>query len=126
MVEFLRRAMMRNLLGLRTAEFALRERALRDVEERLLGEMADETRVCTMFDDRGRAWLSPRGHHSSQIHMTPVQRSLGGVFVCRPGVRVPDFDGRIDVEDAAVVTPLHDLAAVDIPGEVDEEVPGRQ
>ena len=48
------------------------------------------------------------------------------MLVARPGVRVPQLHRRVDVQHALVVAPLHDLAAVDVPGQVDEEVAGRE
>ena len=57
--------------------------------------------------------------------MPPVERPLGRVLVVRPGVRVPDLDRRVDVQHALVVAPLDDLAAIDVPRQVDEQVPGR-
>ena len=44
------------------------------------------------------------------------------VTIGRPFIRVPHFYRRIDVADAALVAPLDDLAAVDVPGQVDDDV----
>ncbi len=41
-------------------------------------------------------------------------------------VRVPDLDRGVQVEHVMVMAPGHDLAAVDVPGEIDEQPPGRE
>ena len=48
------------------------------------------------------------------------------MLVAGARVRVPELHRRVDVQHAVVVAPLHDLAAVDVPGQVDEEVAGRE
>ena len=58
--------------------------------------------------------------------MAPVERALGRVEVFPSRVGIPELHRRVDVEDAGIVAPLHDLAAVDVPGQIDEEVAGRQ
>ena len=37
-------------------------------------------------------------------------------------VGIPELDRRVEIEHAVVVAPLHDLAAVDVPCKVDEQV----
>ena len=41
-------------------------------------------------------------------------------------VGVPHLDGRIDVQHAVIVTPGENLATVDVPGQVDEQVARRE
>jgi hypothetical protein len=38
-------------------------------------------------------------------------------------VRIPEFNRCIDVKHAMVVTPLNNLGAIDVPGQVDKQVP---
>ena len=116
----------RDLLRLGAGELPVRQGPLGDVEQRLLGEMADETRVGAVLEHRRRPGLLPRRDHPPQVHVPPVERPLGGVLVARPGVRIPQLHRRVDVQHAAVVAPLHDLAAVDVPRQVDQEVAGRE
>ena len=113
-------------LRLSPAEFLLRQRALRDVEQRVLGEMADQAGVRSVFDHRRRPGLAPRGDHPPQIHVAPVEGSLGRVLVFGSGVGIPELHRRVHIEDAPVVAPLHDFATIDIPRQVDEEVSGRE
>ena len=99
--------------------------ALGDVEQPLLGEVGDQARIGPVLEHRGRPRLVPAGDHSPHVHVPPVERPLGRVLLLRPGVRVPDLDRRVDVEHAVVVAPLDDLAAVDVPGQVDQQVARR-
>ena len=121
-VELPRRGVVRDLLGLCTAEFPVRQGPLGDVQEGLLGEMADQARVGPVLEHGGRPGLRPGGDHAPQVHVTPVERPLGGGLVRRPGVGIPELHGRVDVQHAMVVAPLHDLAAIDVPGQIDEEI----
>ena len=68
----------------------------------------------------------PAGGHAADVHVPPVERPLGGVLVRRAGVGVPDLHRRVDVEHPAVVAPLEDFAAVDVPGKVDQQVARRE
>ena len=77
-----------------------------------------------MFDHRRRPRLTPLGDHPAQIHVAPVEGPLGRVFVGGSSVRVPEFHRSIDVEDAPVVAPLHDFAAINIPRQVDQQISG--
>ena len=47
-----------------------------------------------------------------------------GCLSLAPCVGVPQLDRGVDVEHAVVVAPLQDLAAVDVPGQVDQQVAG--
>ena len=57
----------------------------------------------------------------AHVHVAPVEGALGRVLPAAR-VRVPDLDGGVDVEDAVVVAPLQDLAGVDVPRQVDQDV----
>ena len=97
---------------------------LRDVQERVLGEMADQAGVRSVFDHRRRPGLTPRGDHPPQIHVAPVEGSLGGVLVVGSSVGIPELYRGVHIEDAPVVAPLHDFATINVPRQVDEEVSG--
>jgi hypothetical protein len=112
----------RDLLALSLAEFFVRERLLRDLEERVLGEVTDQAGVCSVFDHRCRPELAPRGDHPPQIHVAPIEGSLCRMFVAGSGVGIPKFYGGVHIQDAPVVAPLHDFATVDIPCQVNEEI----
>ena len=58
--------------------------------------------------------------------MPPVERHFLRRRVLGVPVRVPQFDRRVDVKDAAVMAPLEDFATVNVPGQVNQEVAGRQ
>src|SRR5262249_5089659 len=62
----------------------------------------------------------------AQVHVPPVQRSHRGMSIAHGRIRVPEFDGSVDVEDTVVMAPLHDLTTVDVPGQVDEEITFRE
>ncbi len=58
-VKVLRLGVVGDRLRLRLAEFLVRQRSLRDVQQRVLGEMADQAGVGSMFDHRRRPGLTP-------------------------------------------------------------------
>jgi hypothetical protein len=64
--------------------------------------------------------------HPAQVHVAPVEGLLRRVLVRAAGVGVPQLGRGVDVEDAVVVAPLQDLAGVDVPGQVDQQVAGGQ
>ena len=113
-------------LRLGPAELLVGQRPLGDVQQRLLGEVADQARVCAVLEHRGRPGLLPRCDHAPQVHVAPVERPLRRVFVVGAGVRIPELHRRVDVQHAVVVAPLDDLAAVDVPGQIDQEIAGRE
>ena len=121
-VKVLRLGVVGDRLRLRLAEFFVRERLLRDVQQRVLGEMADQAGVGSMFDHSRRPGLAPFGNHAPQIHVPPVEGSLGRVLVLGSCVRIPELYRCVHIEDASVVAPLHDFAAIDVPRQVDQEV----
>jgi hypothetical protein len=47
------------------------------------------------------------------------------MLVASTGVGIPEFYRRVDIEHAPLMAPLDDFTTLDIPCEVDEEVPGR-
>ena len=107
-------------------DFFVLDGAVADVNEALLGEMRDEAGIGAVFEHRRRAGLGPFAGHAADVHVPPVERHLLrrralGVFV-----GVPQLDRRVDVEHAAVVAPLEDFAAVNVPGQVNQQVAGLQ
>ena len=124
-VELLRLGVVRDLLRLSAAELLVRQGLPSDVQKRLLGEMADQARVRPVFEHRRRPRLAPPGDHPPQVHVPPVECPLGRVLVVRPAVGVPELHRRVDIQHAPVVAPLDDFAAIDVPRQVDEEIPGR-
>ncbi len=86
--------------------------------------MADQARVGSMFQHCRRAGGVPVGNHSPQIHMPPVECQVRGVSPLGVFVRIPEFDRRIEIEHAMVVAPADDFAAVDVPGQVNEQIAG--
>ncbi|OIR04280.1 hypothetical protein GALL_134800 [mine drainage metagenome] len=115
-----------DLLGLFGLQLLLGDRGQSDVDQALLGEMRDQTGIRTVFDHRRGALLLPLGGHPAEIHVTPVERALGRMLVGRARIRVPELHGGVDVADAAVVAPLQDLTCVDVPSEVDQDIPCRK
>ena len=67
----------------------------------------------------------PRLPQPAELHVPVIQRPFRGglIFV---GVGIPDFDRGVDVEHPPIVAPLEDFTAVDVPGQIDEKVAGRQ
>ena len=58
----------RDFPGLRSAEFLVREGLLRDVQQCMFGEMADQAGVRAAFDHGCWARLFPLGDHAPQLH----------------------------------------------------------
>ena len=115
-----------DFLGFGALDLPVRQQPLGDVQEALLRPVRDQPGIGPVLDDGGGAGPLPAGGHAADVHVPPVERPLGGVFVRRAGVGVPDLDRRVDVEHAAVVAPLEDFAAVDVPGEVHQQVARRR
>ena len=78
-----------------------------------------------MFEHRRGAGFGPSGGHPPDVHVPPIERSRGGMLVIAAVVGIPDLDRGVHVQNAAVVAPLEDFAAVDVPGQVDDQVAGR-
>ena len=121
-VEGARPSELADLLPLPAGELPLLEAAHGDVEEGLLREMADEAGIGAMLENGRRAGRAPVGDHPPQVHVAPVERQFVGLRRYRMLVRIPHFDGGVEIEHPLVMAPLHDLAAVDVPGEIDEEI----
>ena len=77
-----------------------------------------------------RTAVGPGSFHAAEeaadVHVPPVERLLGGLLVLAVGIGVPDLDGRVDVEHSPLAAPLEQLAAVDVPGQVDQQVARRK
>ena len=112
-------------LGLPALDPLLGQGGSRDVEETLLGEVGNEAGVGPVLDHGGRALLLPFAVHLAHVHVAPVEGALSRVLLA-PGIGVPDLDGGVDVEDAVVMAPLQDLAGIDVPGQVDQDIAGRE
>ena len=61
------------------------------VQKRMLGEVTNQSGVGPMFDDRRGPRLAPTGHHSTEIHMAPVQCPLSRMFVVYSAIRIPNL-----------------------------------
>ena len=115
-----------DFLGVGAADLSVREQLLRDVDQPLLGPMRNQARIGAVFDNRRRPRLAPAGRHAADVHVPPIERPLGRMLLLRAGVGIPDFHRGVDVEHASIVTPLQDFAAVDVPGQVDQQVARRE
>ena len=101
----------------------VRNHPLRNIHKPLLGKMRDEARVCTMVHDTGRG-VFPVFGQLDEFHLPVVQGLLVRARGQDISVGIPRFYGGVDVEDVVVMAPLHDLAAVDIPCNIDQEATG--
>jgi len=124
LVEFQFRDQLPDFVGGLAGDFLVLDGTVADVNQPLLGEMGNQTGIRAVFDDRRGAGLRPFGNHLPKIHVPPVKRHLLrrgalGIFI-----RVPQLDRRVDVEHAAVVAPLEEFAAVNVPREVNQHVAG--
>ena len=89
MVKVLRLGVVRDLLCMLLDELLLRQSSLRDFQQRVLGEMADQAGGRAVLDYRRRSGLGPSGDHPPQIHVAPVEGSLGRVLVGGSSVGIP-------------------------------------
>ena len=121
-VELLRADQLLEILRGAPLDLAVRDQALADVDQALLHEVRDEPGVGAMLDNRGRTRLTPAGDHAPQVHVAPVERLLRRMLVRAGRVGIPQLGRRVDVLHAVVVAPLEDLAGVDVPRQVDDEV----
>ena len=111
--------------GLDALDPALLQQPGGDVQQPLLGPVGDEARVGPVFHHGGGAGRAPAGRHAPNVHVPPIKRQFGRMF--GPGrVGVPKLHGGIQVQHPVVVAPLQDFAAVDVPGQVHQQVPGAQ
>ena len=86
--------------------------------------MRNQTGIRAVFENRCRAGLRPLANHLPKVHVPPVKghflrRCALGIFI-----RIPQFHRRVDVKHAAVMAPLEDFAAVNVPREVNQHVAG--
>ena len=87
--------------------------------------MGDEAGVGAVFQHRGRGPAASTGSSAGGCSCAASRAFASvGVLVGRAFVGIPHFDGGIDVQHAAVVAPLQQFAAVDVPRQVDQEVAG--
>src|SRR5215510_3933840 len=87
--------------------------------------MADQAWVRPVFEHRRWPRFAPPGNQPPQVHMPPVECPLSRMLVVLPAVGIPELYRRVDIQYTPVVAPLYDFATVDVPRQVDEEVPGR-
>src|SRR5262249_4505033 len=71
--------MLGDSLRLRARELLVGERILGDVQQSLLGEVADKSGIGPMFEDRSRPRLVPLGCEPSQVHVPPIERPHRGM-----------------------------------------------
>ena len=105
----------------------LRQHRGGDVGERDLGPVAHQPGVGAVLDHGGGAVLAPGRRPAPEVDVPDVQGAVGGVGrrVVGEGV-VPQLHRGVDVQDAVVLAPLDEVAGVDVPGEVDEQVTGAE
>ncbi len=113
----------KHLHPLRVGRDPVFEHPVCDVEQPLLGKVRDQAGVCTVVDNTGGRVL-PAFREFQKVHLPVVQgllvRACGEPF----GIGVPDLNRRVHVQDAVVVAPLKDRAAVDVPGKVNQQPAG--
>ena len=114
-----------DLLGVAAGDFLVVQVPLGKVDQALLRPVRDQPGIGAVLQDGGGAGLAPAGRHAADVHVPPIERPLGGMLVGRAGVRVPNLHRRVQIEHPSIVTPLDDLAAVDVPGQIDQEIAGR-
>ena len=115
-----------DFLGGVALDLLVREDALADVDQPLFREVRNQAGIRAVFDHGCGTPSIPGRNQPANIHVPPVKRPLSGMPVRRAGVRIPQFGRRVHVEHAMIVAPLQDLAGVDVPCEVDEQVAGRK
>ena len=79
-----------------------------------------------MLQHRRGPGLRPLRRHPAQVHVAPVQRHLLRRRVQRILVRIPQFHRGVDVEHAVVMAPLENFAGVNVPRQINQEIPGAQ
>ena len=110
------------LVGGFALDFPVLDGAIADVQQALFGEVRNEAGVGAVLDYHCGSGLGPFGCHAAEIHLPPVERHLLRRRALGVLVRVPQLDGGVHVEHAAVVAPLEDVAAVNVPGQVNQQV----
>ncbi len=87
--------------------------------------MRDQTRIGAVIDHRCRSLVvAPGFEQLAHFHVPIVKRVTGRVVALRILVRIPHFDGGVDVEHLMIAAPLQHGVAFDIPGEVDDHIAG--
>ena len=81
MIERERTGVLRDPLRLLSRELAIRQRLLRDVEQSLLGEVADQTGIGAVLEDGRGALTRPCADLPAQVHVPPVERPLDGMMI---------------------------------------------
>ena len=114
-----------DLLGVAADDLLVVQQPVGKVDQSLLRPVRDQPGIGAVLQDGGGAGLAPAGGHAADVHVPPIEGPLGGVLVERTGVRVPNLHRRVQIEHPLIVTPLDDLAAVDVPGQIDQEIAGR-
>src|SRR5215468_10497363 len=87
--------------------------------------MADQTRVRPVFEHRRWPRFAPPGNHPPQVHVPPVECPLGRMLVVLPTIGIPELYRRVDIKYTPVVAPLYDFTTIDVPRQIDEEIPRR-
>src|SRR5262245_9804542 len=124
-VELLRLGMVRLLLCLSAAELLVLQSLPSYGSKSILGKMADQARVRPVLEHRRWPRFAPPGNQPPQVHMPPVECPLGRMLVVLPAVGIPELYRRVDIQYTPVVAPLYDFTTIDVPCQVEEEVPGR-
>ena len=79
--------------------------------------------ICAVIHDTGRGILPVFGQ-LDEFHLAEIQGLLVRARGLDIRIRIPGFHRGVDIEDIVVMAPLHDLAAVDVPGNIDQQAPG--
>src|SRR5262249_5723718 len=90
-IERLVLGMLRDALCLRASEFLVGEGSGGNVEKPLLGKVAYQTRISSVFEHRRGAPFGPAGYLPPEIHVPPIQRSFRGMRIARGSVGIPEF-----------------------------------
>src|ERR1019366_2411057 len=108
--------------GFPRGQHLVRDQAVADVEESLFRKVRDQAGVRAVLENRRRALRLPLRDQAANVHVPPVERLLGGVLLRAGGVWVPQLGRRVHVEHTVAVTPVEDLARIDVPREIDDDV----
>ena len=88
----------------------------------VLDEVRHETGVRTVLEYGGWPGPIPRGHPPSKSHMPNVETAFAWILTRSVGIGLPELDAGIEIPNSIVVAPLDDFDAVDVPGEVHQDV----
>src|SRR5208337_4933158 len=96
-----------------------------DVHEALFCHVRDKPRVCPVVDNTGGR-IFPVSGQLMEFHLPVIQGLLDRACSIALTERVPGFHGRVHVQHVVVMAPLDNLAAVDVPGKIQEKAaPGQ-